>query len=372
MKRIFTILISVLLTASVFAQSPEKMSYQAVVRDAANALVGNSAIGMQISILQGTSSGTAVYIETQTPTSNANGLVSLEIGSGTVVSGTFSAIDWANGPYFVKTETDPTGGTTYTITGTSELLSVPYALHAKNSDSWTVNGDSTYTFNNVGIGTIAPLSDLHIQNQGFANILLESTGSVEDGSIWIKNPNKTWRLFGDQSGGDKFRLDLWSDYPQLGGSNLLNAITFDTIGHVGIGTTNPSSKLHINAGDNNGVIISGGANPWSANTDVFLQLSEGPTNHGARLWLEGNGNYFSIQSMLNGNFTDVITIPYSAGGNNVGIGTISPQRKLHISDVMRLEPRNTVPSSASAGDIYFSSTTNKLMVYDGSTWQACW
>src|SRR5690554_3715665 len=137
MKKIITVCAVLLMTASVFAQAPEKMSYQAVVRDGSNALVSSTAVGMQISILQGSASGTAVYVETQTPTSNANGLVSLEIGAGTVVSGTFNTIDWANGPYFIKTETDPTGGTNYTITGTSQLLSVPYALHAKTAESVT-------------------------------------------------------------------------------------------------------------------------------------------------------------------------------------------------------------------------------------------
>jgi hypothetical protein len=78
-----------------------------------------------------------VYVETQTPTSNANGLVSLEIGGGTVVSGNMATINWANGPYFIKTETDPSGGSSYTITGTSQLLSAPYALYAKTSGSST-------------------------------------------------------------------------------------------------------------------------------------------------------------------------------------------------------------------------------------------
>ncbi|MBK7481101.1 MAG: hypothetical protein IPI69_16230 [Bacteroidales bacterium] len=131
MKTVFTIMVAVLLTAIVSAQSPEKMSYQAVISNSSNQLVTNQTVGMQISILQGSPSGTAVYVEIQEPVSNANGLVSLEIGSGTVVSGNFSSIDWANGTYFIKTETDLNGGTNYTITGTSQLLSVPYALHAK-------------------------------------------------------------------------------------------------------------------------------------------------------------------------------------------------------------------------------------------------
>lgn len=119
-------------TASVFAQAPQKMSYQAVIRNSSNALIRSTPVGMRISVLQGSSTGTAVYIETQRPSTNTNGLVSLEIGTGTVISGTFAAINWAAGPYFIKTETDPTGGTVYTIAGTSELLSVPYALYAAN------------------------------------------------------------------------------------------------------------------------------------------------------------------------------------------------------------------------------------------------
>ena len=127
---LYTAVGALLLTLSSFAQAPEKMSYQAVIRGANNALVTNQQVGMQISILQGS---TAVYEETQTPTSNTNGLVSLEIGTGTVISGSFTAIDWSAGTYFIKIETDSTGGTNYTITGTSQLLSVPFALYAKTS-----------------------------------------------------------------------------------------------------------------------------------------------------------------------------------------------------------------------------------------------
>jgi len=128
MKKTFTVFAAVLLlTASVLAQSPQKMSYQTVIRNSSNGLVTNINVGMRISILQGSSTGTVVYTETQTPTTNANGLVSIEIGGGAG----FSSIDWANDIFFIKTETDPTGGTNYTITGTSQLLSVPYALHAR-------------------------------------------------------------------------------------------------------------------------------------------------------------------------------------------------------------------------------------------------
>ncbi len=131
-----------LLTATVWAQAPEKMSYQAVIRNSSDVLVTNTQIGMQISILQGSESGAAVYVETQTPTTNANGLVSIEIGGGTVLSGDLTAIDWSNEPYFIKTEIDPAGSTSYSITGTSQLLSVPYALHANTAE--TVTGGIDY------------------------------------------------------------------------------------------------------------------------------------------------------------------------------------------------------------------------------------
>ncbi|NQY09262.1 MAG: DUF1566 domain-containing protein [Flavobacteriales bacterium] len=151
MKKILTIILSLLISASVWAQSPEKMSYQAVIRDVGNTVIASQVVGMQISILQGGIAGTPVYTETQTPTTNINGLVSIEIGNGTAVLGTFSTIDWSNDTYFVKTETDPAGGTTYAITGTSQLLSVPYSLHAKTAESVAGGQASAITANTTKI-----------------------------------------------------------------------------------------------------------------------------------------------------------------------------------------------------------------------------
>ena len=131
--KIYSIVAGLLLTLSVFAQAPQKMSFQAVIRNSSNTLITSTLVGMKISVLQGSPTGTVAYSETQSPTTNANGLVSLQIGSGIVVSGTFTAINWATGPYFIKTETDPTGGSAYSIMGTSELTSVPYALFSANT-----------------------------------------------------------------------------------------------------------------------------------------------------------------------------------------------------------------------------------------------
>lgn len=119
------------INGSLSAQAPQKMSYQAVVRSANNTLVVNQNIGIRISILQGSATGASVYTETQTSTTNANGLISIAIGG----KAGFESINWANGLYFILTEIDPTGGTNYTITGSSQLLTVPYAFHAKTADN---------------------------------------------------------------------------------------------------------------------------------------------------------------------------------------------------------------------------------------------
>lgn len=135
MKKIILIALLLCSFKILFAQAPQKMSYQSVIRKTDGTLVVNTLVGIKISILQGSANGTAIYIETQTATTNANGLATLAIGGGTPVTGTFSGINWASGTYFIKTETDPTGSTNYTITGTSQLLSVPYALYAGSSQN---------------------------------------------------------------------------------------------------------------------------------------------------------------------------------------------------------------------------------------------
>ncbi|GGG51041.1 collagen-like protein [Epilithonimonas arachidiradicis] len=124
-----------LASALAFSQVQDAMSYQAIIRNSSNELVKNQNVGMRFSILKGSPSGTVVYSETQAQSTNLNGLVTVKIGAGNQVSGSYSTIDWGADTYFIKIETDPTGSTNYTITGTSQLLSVPYALYAKTSGS---------------------------------------------------------------------------------------------------------------------------------------------------------------------------------------------------------------------------------------------
>ncbi len=141
MKKTLLILFVILFTGTAFfAQSPG-FKYQAVVRNASGAILQNQAVGLQISILQGSETGTSVYAETWNIETNDFGLVNLIIGEGD--SGDdFSAITWGTDNYWVKIELDETGGTDYTEMGTSQLLSVPYALHS--GSAWESTGDTLF------------------------------------------------------------------------------------------------------------------------------------------------------------------------------------------------------------------------------------
>jgi hypothetical protein len=128
MKKLIILSVFLLSSALSFSQPPKKMSYQAVVRNAENDLVVNASIGVQISILRLNPDTTSVYVEQHTTTTNDNGLMSIEIGTGNIISGNFEMIEWNAGPFFAKTEIDLNGSTNYTISGVSELLSVPFSF----------------------------------------------------------------------------------------------------------------------------------------------------------------------------------------------------------------------------------------------------
>ena len=182
MKKINLLLLLLLFILNGFAQTPESFKYQAVVRNASGDIIVNQIVGVQIEILQGSNTGFVVYSETHSVMTNNFGLINFNIGEGSIQSGDFSLISWGTDNYFVKVSIDPSGGNNYIETGTSQLLSVPYALHAKTSDNsvdnlWNLNGNNIYYNNgNVGIGTGTPAGKFVIQandNQGVDDALLE-------------------------------------------------------------------------------------------------------------------------------------------------------------------------------------------------------
>ncbi|MBO6080773.1 MAG: hypothetical protein J6P54_07395 [Bacteroidales bacterium] len=186
MKKISLISLFLLLICGMMAQAPEKFSYQAVVRDASNQLINSHAVGVRVSVLQGAASGNPVYVETHTVTTNANGLMTLEIGAGSVQQGTFTDIDWANGPYFLKTETDPNGGTNYSVTSSQQLLSVPYALFAKEASN-AFSGDYNDLTNTPAIPTVPTNVSAFTNDAGYLTGYTETDPTVP---AWAKEANK--------------------------------------------------------------------------------------------------------------------------------------------------------------------------------------
>jgi uncharacterized protein (TIGR02145 family) len=237
------------LSPSASAQAPQKMSYQAVIRNSSNALVTSTAVGMQISILQGSSSGSAVYVETHTPTTNANGLVSIEIGAGTVASGTFSAIDWSAGPYYIKTETDPAGGVDYKVTGVSQLLSVPYAQYAESS---ATSSESATIKQNIKI-----LEDNLISAGTYklADITGNQYNVVKIGTqVWMKENLKTTK-YNDGTSIPNVTADAtweaattgaYSDYSNTPDNSTTNGRLYNWF----VVDNNPSTKVASNGGKN--------------------------------------------------------------------------------------------------------------------------
>ena len=357
MKKIIT-LVAVLSFAAAFAQSPDKMSYQAVIRNSSNALVANTAVGVRISILQGSLFGASVYVETQTPTTNANGLISIEIGSGTPVNGTMTAINWANGPYFIKTETDPTGGTNYTITGTSQLLSVPYSLYSKKSgydgDSSSTNelqtlsksGNTITLSNGGGSVSVTPTADgdtsatneLQTVSKSGSTVTLSNSGgsfSIDDADANPNNELQTVSKSGNtvtlSNGGGSFSVDDSDANPnnelqvisQSGlsltlsnGGGTVSVADGDTAfwkktgsniyfnqGYLGIGLTNPLHRLHMSG---TGSYSSVYASYIGAQLDFLGGNVSTSYYHGLRVDLTsgGDGIYRGIAGIVHGTSTN--------------------------------------------------------------------
>jgi len=133
MKKSFLLFLFSCLAITASAQTPQGFNYQAVARNTSGLTLTKQTVGLQISLLQESATGMAVYTETHHVTSNNIGLLNLVVGNGTATTGTFSGIDWSAGPYFIEISMDATGGTSYVLMGTQQLMSVPYALYAANA-----------------------------------------------------------------------------------------------------------------------------------------------------------------------------------------------------------------------------------------------
>ena len=173
-----------LLSLVTFAQVPQGISYQAIALNGSGTPVVSSNVRVKLSILDVSAIGTILYSETQLKTTNAQGLFNLVIGQGTVVSGTFASINWGTNSKFLKVEMDATGGTSYVTVGTTQLLSVPYAMAAGN-----IAKDNTYSSNRdtSGSGYIVVYTTSEARGFGGSNWYTTSLSGNVLGSITSNN-----------------------------------------------------------------------------------------------------------------------------------------------------------------------------------------
>jgi len=340
MKKFTFILAAVFSAIVLSAQPPQSFKYQAVARDNAGNVITDQNVSFRISILQGSAGGTSVYSETHSVTTNDFGLANLNVGGGTPVSGNFSTISWGSNIYFLKIEMDPLGGSAYQLMGTSQLLSVPYALYARNSadgvgigtsgqtlrhngTSWVANSNLYNNGSNIGIGTLSPASKLHVETPSFTAKLGTSSHGV----------------YGEHS--------VSGSFGYLGGSN--------------VGGYGYSPNLYGLWGQSTNGYAIYGDHATSGNTGWIASSSEGvygnsiggfgvkgSTTNGYAIYGTASGTgfagYFSGKAFVAG---------------NMGIGETAPNRKLYVSDLqaglsypLKLENKYTVENEAAVGILF--------------------
>lgn len=305
MKKMTLSLVMITLAITVFAQTPQAFKYQAVVRDNAGEIIANQSVKFRISIRTGSAGGAVVYRETHPVITNGFGLANLNIGEGTPVSGTFSSIDWATPTKFLEVELDPLGGNNYVSMGTTQLISVPYALFAENTanaddadadPSNELNASVNLNGTNLEVtdagGTI--ITDLtSLQDDADANPANELQSlSLSDDTLFLSQANSVFLPY-DSS--------LWQT----------NAgAVFYNDGNVGIGTTNPTAKLHV-AGN--------------------LRMADGNQETGRVMVSDsiGTASWMDATAIDDGDWNTNDNFVFNVN-DSIGIGTSNPSMKLDV------------------------------------------
>lgn len=380
-----------LLNLPVFAQAPHLFNYQGIARDAAGNPLSHQKISLQISILNTAEASEPEYSEIQTVVTNEFGLYNLQIGNGTVVTGNIKLISWETGNKYVKVSIDPAGGNNFVNAGTSQLLSVPYAIYSErsgsckpasehntrtgavNSNVTHVAGDANYMSKftalntigksmifdngtNIGIGTASPLSKLHLLTTtgNVEHIRMQNTNSTGFGKFLMHNDNAsnyaTFTKYGSAFPGGV--SGIASQYPfanMLAFGNNVGPFMLSNNGNVGIAViTAGVTNMKFNANQTTGYLgLGGNALPAAkihfntATANDTIKFTNSATGHTASDGLEirTNGTAASIINKENNTLSlgtfDTARLSILANGN-IGVGTTSPTTKLDINGQIRI------------------------------------
>jgi len=328
-KSIIALSAFLMLTIGAFAQSPAKFNYQSICRDADGLLIENTQVSVRISILQGSSSGSEVYSEEHSPTTNDFGLMSLQVGSGSNVSGDLATIDWGGDSYWIQVEFDENGGSSYSVMSSSELVSVPYALMASHVENDSVDDADNDPMNEIQtlslVGDSLMLTDggsvdLSMYDQSAelaahvaADMDTDSTNELITNAELLND--STLRI--TEAGADH-DVDLSSlidddDWVRDNDSTIFNADD-----NVGIGTELPQASLHVaNTSDAyydivSGDVIIGNSDSMHIAIDNNDILAKNYSDSTGRLFLQRAGK-LSVGSWLNPAYKTVMAADQDSG-----------------------------------------------------------
>ncbi len=358
MKKLLFFVGSLLVGVMAWGQAPQAFKYQAVARNLAGEVLINKAVSFRISVLQGSATGTAVYIETHTgKATNGFGLVDLEIGKGIVTTGSFAGIAWESHTHFLKVEMDPAGGTAYQVMGTTPLLSVPYALHAKTVEvdnvddadhdasneiqmlnlSGTVltlsKGGGTVTLPSSGggdnWGTQTVVSDATLAGLGTTAQPLKIAQQAATSGQVLKWNGTTWRAADDLTGSAdwlKSGEDLYFKTGRVGigkipGASDARQFQVLTEGYQAVAAVNNSASYAAIFAQNNGT----GA---AADFRNYIKIIDG--TQGADKVLTSDA--YGTASWKAGIWTSDDDYIFNSSGKKFGVGINKPTNKLTIAD----------------------------------------
>jgi len=310
MKKIILSIAAFLMINVALAQAPEGINYQAVVRDVSGNVIANQNVNYQISLLQNNASGNAVYVETHNLNSNDFGLTNFVIGNGATVSGDFTTIDWGADSYFVKIELDEAGGSNFTTMGTSQLMSVPYALHAKTADNVDdADADATNEIQTISrTGTTVTLSNgggsfidsLNTYTAGSGIDITNNVISTAPASIYTESGQLNDNFYNVttvfQPVGPEFTINKTNE-------NSIIEITLNSYINPGIfsGTSGVKLEIRIDGAtanfDTPGNLKTSNSNTFVSMFAVFSNLSIG--NHIVRVYartVSGSTTNFELDS----------------------------------------------------------------------------